>query len=368
LITLDTLNALPLSHFVTQLGAIFEHSPWVAERAAETRPFGSRLQLLETMRAVVLRAPIAEQLALIRAHPQLGARGTARAALTQASAREQRRAGLDAATPAELDELRRLNATYESRFGFPFILAVRGHDPTSILANLNERLVNDAEHERTTALSQIGLIAGYRLADAVSTPAASEVTVQRERLTRAAASPAALLREWMQAAGLTVTSLEGARLLGAHASERAGNHLLLGVYYDPVARTLRSDGRDGVLTSLAVIQELRQQGIAVPFDLLLLSRIAHEAPAAAVESTSGTALGAAAGNALSATAVSSVAPGAVFLSRPFELVRAAGVGAQGRTMVRQGPLFDASGASGALGRAAHTLESLLTVLIATEDI
>lgn len=170
-ITLEALNMMPLSEFVATLGAIFEHSPWVAERAAAARPFTSRQQLLDAMRAVVQRASAEEQLALIRAHPQLGSRGRRRPQLTEASGREQRGAGLDACTDEELARLLQLNAAYMEKFSFPFILAVRGHDPASILAALESRLNNDAECERSAALTQIGLIGGYRLADLVGSSA-----------------------------------------------------------------------------------------------------------------------------------------------------------------------------------------------------
>lgn len=165
MITLDALNSMPDSEFVALVGGVFEHSPWIAERAADRRPFGSREQVLDTLLAVVDAASFDEQMALIRAHPQLGARGRKRAQLTAASAREQKRAGLDACSDEEFAELLRLNASYVERFGFPFILAVRGHDPRSILANFKSRLHNDADVERRAALTQIGLIAGYRLSE-----------------------------------------------------------------------------------------------------------------------------------------------------------------------------------------------------------
>jgi OHCU decarboxylase len=167
MIPLQELNALPIEKFVALLGGIFEHSPWVAERAAAARPFGSRAELLDEMRAVVQRASTEEQLALIRAHPQLGARGRSRAQLTEASAKEQKRAGLDACTDEEFARLMQLNANYVEKFAFPFILAVRGHTPDSILASMESRLSNDIPAERRTALTQIGLIGGYRLEDVV---------------------------------------------------------------------------------------------------------------------------------------------------------------------------------------------------------
>ena len=182
MITLAALNALPAAAFTETLGAIFEHSPWVAQRAAASRPFASRLDLLDAMRMAVRDAPIEDQLNLIRAHPQLGARGRKRLELTEASSCEQRRAGLDACSDAEFTELMQLNAAYVQKFDFPFILAVRGHDPESILAFMRTRLNNNLEQERHTALTQIGLIGGYRLADLVLSSPAAEVRAMDDRV------------------------------------------------------------------------------------------------------------------------------------------------------------------------------------------
>lgn len=168
--SIDALNAMSVQEFTVALGSIFEHSPWVAERAAGARPFGSREQLHHAMCQQVAQASAAEQDALILAHPKLGARGRQRAQLTQSSANEQNRAGLDACTDEQFAELLRLNELYWVRFAFPFILAVRGHTPQSILAALTQRLGNDPATERTTALQQINLIAGFRLSDGVAQP------------------------------------------------------------------------------------------------------------------------------------------------------------------------------------------------------
>ncbi len=165
--TIEELNAMPVPEFTRVLGSIFEHSPWVAEGAAQRRPFHSREELHQAMWQQVAQAGEAAQNALILAHPRLGARGGARAQLTQSSAQEQRRAGLDACTDAEFAELLRLNELYQARFAFPFILAVRGHTPDSILASIRQRLGNDLATERTTALQQINRIAGFRLDDCV---------------------------------------------------------------------------------------------------------------------------------------------------------------------------------------------------------
>ena len=174
MIDLKRLNELPQSEFVAVLGGIFEHSPWVAERTAAHRPFASRAQLIDTMRAVVQAAAVEEQLALIRAHPRLGARGRALTTLTTASQGEQRRAGLDACSDEEYARLLSLNDAYFARFSFPFILAVRGHDPQSIIKSCVQRLNSEPAAEHEAALEQIGLIAGYRLADAIEADAAGD--------------------------------------------------------------------------------------------------------------------------------------------------------------------------------------------------
>jgi 2-oxo-4-hydroxy-4-carboxy-5-ureidoimidazoline decarboxylase len=168
MLTIEALNAMSVQEFTTALGSIFELSPWVASRAALLRPFAGREQLHQAMCAEVDRASTAEQEALILAHPKLGARGRQRAQLTQSSAREQSRAGLDACTDEEFAQLLRLNELYMARFAIPFILAVRGHTPESILAAMTQRLANDPATERATALQQINRIAGLRLADGIA--------------------------------------------------------------------------------------------------------------------------------------------------------------------------------------------------------
>jgi OHCU decarboxylase len=166
-IGLAELNSVPADEFVARLAGIFEHSPWVARRVAASRPFDSRLSLLEAMRTAVAQAAPEEQMALIRAHPRLRVTGRAREELTAASSREQRGAGLEACAPEEAARLDELNAAYAGKFAMPFILAVRGHTPQSIISACERRLKNDPLSERHAALHEIGLIAGFRLADRV---------------------------------------------------------------------------------------------------------------------------------------------------------------------------------------------------------
>ena len=282
MITLEQLNALPPGEFAATLAGIFEHSPWVAQRAAAGRPFASRLQLLDSMRAAVGEATPAEQLALIRAHPKLGVRGHGASTLTPASAGEQRRAGLAACTAAHAARLQQLNARYRGRFGFPFVLAVRGHDPASIIANFERRLESDLESERRSALNQIGAIAAYRLADMVDAPPGPEIVAMLEHLARPASPAAAateaapgMVREWMQAAGLEVwpapDSDPAARhLIGCARGESSAKTLLAGVYHDAQLKAARYQGRAAGIIAIELVQQLRQQGVRPPFDLAVL--------------------------------------------------------------------------------------------------
>jgi OHCU decarboxylase len=166
-ITLPALNAMTAAEFVSALSGVFEHSDWIAQRAAAFRPFDAVPRLLEALQSVVTRATEAEQLSLIRAHPDLNARSVQSPAMTAASLSEQRRAGLTGCTPAAAARLAGLNTAYQQRFGFPFILAVRGHDPASIIACCEFRLTRERAEEFATALDEIGRIAGFRLADRI---------------------------------------------------------------------------------------------------------------------------------------------------------------------------------------------------------
>jgi OHCU decarboxylase len=276
-ISLDALNHMSECDFATALGAIFEHSQWVAERAHSDRPFGSRLQLLEAMRSAVGAAPAGEQLALIRKHPQLGARGRSRAVLTQASAGEQRRAGLDACSAEQWARLDELNAAYAAKFEMPFVLAVRGHDPQSIIENFERRMHGDRAIERRAALHEIGLIAGYRLAAAVAAPAGAEVLAMREQLSQNPDGVSARLREWMHAAELDVTVEGRGVMLGRRGSGGAdAETLLIGVHFESPARALRYDARDWLLLGIALMQGLQERNVKLPFDVCLIAAAAAE--------------------------------------------------------------------------------------------
>lgn len=167
MLTLEHINALDAASFAAALGAIFEHSPWVAERAWSTRPFGSVDNLHAAMCGVVAQAGDAAQLALIRAHPQLASQAAVRGELTAASNSEQGGAGLRDCSATEFAQLTELNDRYQQTFGFPFILAVRGHTRASIIASMAARVGNSRERELAEALRQIERIAALRLADLI---------------------------------------------------------------------------------------------------------------------------------------------------------------------------------------------------------
>jgi 2-oxo-4-hydroxy-4-carboxy-5-ureidoimidazoline decarboxylase len=149
--------------FLARYEAIYEASPWVAEGAWAA---GAREgdALAAAMRKAVDDAPHARKLALIRAHPELAGRAAIAGDMAEASKKEQSGAGLDRCTPEEFAEFQRLNGAYNARFGFPFIVAVKGHDRAGILAEFRRRLDNAPEVEFDTAIEQIHRIAGFRLA------------------------------------------------------------------------------------------------------------------------------------------------------------------------------------------------------------
>jgi len=160
------MKASQLTHaeFIARFGPVYEASPWVAEGvwpAVEAGGLDDPAALAEAMRKEVDAAPREVQLALIRAHPELAGR----ARMADASVREQAGAGLDQCSPAEFEAFQRLNGAYNARFGFPFIVAVKGLSRGDILAAFEARLANDPETEFATAIAQIHRIAGFRLAD-----------------------------------------------------------------------------------------------------------------------------------------------------------------------------------------------------------
>jgi 2-oxo-4-hydroxy-4-carboxy-5-ureidoimidazoline decarboxylase len=169
-ITLDQLNDSDRAAFVSAVGDIFEHGPWVAERAHAARPFATVAALHDAMIAAVRAAPRAEQIAFLRGHPELGGKVARAGAMTADSVAEQGGLGLDRLSDEEFARLEQLNAVYGEKFGFPFIIGVRRHTRDSILARFERRSTNDAGTELAAALTEIGHITRLRLVAKVGGP------------------------------------------------------------------------------------------------------------------------------------------------------------------------------------------------------
>lgn len=166
-VPLAEINALDEVAFSARLGGIYEYSPWVAQRAWPRRPFASVQALQAAMQDALMAAHPSEQLALIRAHPELAGRLAMAGQLTEASRSEQSAAGLNQCTPEEFAKLQALNAAYRAKFGFPFIVAVRGLTRAGIIAAMRQRLDNTIDEERAASLREIGRIAQLRLQDLI---------------------------------------------------------------------------------------------------------------------------------------------------------------------------------------------------------
>ena len=168
--TLAELNALCDKEAAAALQGLYEHSPWIAERAVAARPFASVSHLKQSLVDAVEQGDHAAQLALLRAHPQLAGKAMVAGTLTAESTDEQTRSGLTHCSPEQFARLHALNEAYDQRFGWPFILAVRG--PTGlglargeIIAAFERRVLAEPEAEFAECLRNVHRIAELRLAD-----------------------------------------------------------------------------------------------------------------------------------------------------------------------------------------------------------
>jgi allantoate deiminase/N-carbamoyl-L-amino-acid hydrolase len=287
MIPLSELNALPAPEFAAALATIFEHSPWVPERVAAARPFGSCVALHQAMCDAVMQADEALQLALVRAHPELAGRAAIRGDLTSASTSEQKEAGLSSCTREQYESLQSLNAAYGSRFAFPFVLAVKGHTPQSVIATLQQRMTHEPAVERRVALSEICRIARFRLTDLVDDAIGDAIIAMAEDLARFSETPGMLscsyltpthratavrIRDFMLAAGLEVQVDALGNVVGILRGDgRTPKRLLTGSHYDTVINAGKFDGRLGILLAVAVAGSLRRAGSTLPFSLEIIA-------------------------------------------------------------------------------------------------
>ncbi len=165
--SVEAVNALDEEAFVSRFGDVAEDSPWVAKAAFAARPFADRDALVEAFTAALRDADPASQLELLCAHPDLAGKAALAGSLAQASAEEQAQAGLDRLSREEFARFHDLNDRYRRRFGFPFIFAVKGATKQAVIAAFEDRIDNEIEVERATALAQVGRIFRFRIEDRV---------------------------------------------------------------------------------------------------------------------------------------------------------------------------------------------------------
>ena len=288
-LTLDPLNAADQAVFTQLLDGTYEHSPWIAEAAWAQRPFSSLAQLKRALVQVVRDAGVEPQLALIRAHPELAGKAMVSNSLTAESSHEQGKAGLTDCTPTEFAKIQQLNADYNARLGFPFILAVRGPrgqglTKAEIIATFERRLHHHPDYELAECLRNIHRIAEIRLDDkfghepvlgnlvwdwaeklaAHSDPGYAErgeLTVTY--LTDAHRACAQRLAHWMRAdCGFDEVEIDAVgNVVGVyHGSDRGARRLLTGSHYDTVRNGGKYDGRLGILAPMACVRELHLAG------------------------------------------------------------------------------------------------------------
>ena len=292
-LTLDQMNRAPAAEFAALLAGTCEHSPWVVERAFAARPFATLAALKVALVQVVRDAGADAQLALLRAHPELAGRALANATLTRESTHEQTSAGLNRLTADDLGKLRRLNAEYQARFGFPFILAVRGPRgqgvaKDAIIATFERRLHNHPDFERAEALRNVHRVVELRLAEKLghvpergnrvwdwaetlardSDSASGELTVTY--LTPAHRAVAQRLLHWMRdECGFDEAGIDAVgNVVGVyHGTEGHAPRLLTGSHYDTVRNAGKYDGRLGILVPMACVRDLSRQRRRLPFGL-----------------------------------------------------------------------------------------------------
>jgi len=292
-LTLAFLNTAPQHEVLQQLPGLYEYSPWIAEKSLTARPFGSLAQFKYAMVRVLGEAGTQAQLALIRAHPELA--GKAAEPLTAESSHEQNQAGLTRCTPQELAQLQRLNADYGHKFGFPFILAVRGPRGSGlrkqeIIASFERRLRNSAGFEHAEALRNIHRIVEIRLNDAFdSHPSQGNLVWDWQEslsvhtdpgyaelgqltvtyLTDAHRACAAQIARNMRDCGFDTVQIDAVgNVVGRYlAATPDAKTLLTGSHYDTVRNGGKYDGRLGIFTPLACVRVLAQQGKRLPFHL-----------------------------------------------------------------------------------------------------
>jgi allantoate deiminase/N-carbamoyl-L-amino-acid hydrolase len=288
--SLKRLNTCDAGTFTEILHGLYEHSPWIPQRAAAQRPFRTIDELKLGLQTVVAQASSEEQLGLIRAHPELAGKAAVAGDLTPESTGEQAKAGLNLCSKEEFAALQELNASYNSKFGFPFILAVKGGDGKgltrqAIIAAFRRRLRNQADDEQREALRQINRIAEMRLnallsyvphmgrdimewAEQIGAFSEDELGLTCTYMTQTHRRTANQLAKWMREAGMHAHIDAVGNVVGRYLStDPQARTLLTGSHYDTVRNGGKYDGRQGILTAIAVVKHLHETGETLPFHL-----------------------------------------------------------------------------------------------------
>jgi beta-ureidopropionase / N-carbamoyl-L-amino-acid hydrolase len=292
-ITLAQLNAASNAEAAAMLDGLYEHSPWIAERALAKRPFASLAQLRRAMVQVLAEAGREAQLGLIRAHPELAGKAMVSKTLTTESTNEQTTSGLTNCSPDEFARIQRLNADYNAKFGWPFILAVRGPRGSGlarreIIETFARRLDNHPDFELGECLRNIHRIAEIRLNDKFGFEPVlgnqvwdcAELLAQHSdpgyaeqgQLTVTYLTPAhqacqVQLQRWMHDCGFDEVSVDAVgNVVGVyHGADRHAKRLLTGSHYDTVRNGGKYDGRLGIFVPMVCVRELHRAGRRLPF-------------------------------------------------------------------------------------------------------
>ena len=295
MLTLAQLNAAAPAEASALLDGLYEHSPWIAEKALARRPFVSLAQLKRAFVEVLDDAGRDAQLALVRAHPELAGKAMVSGTLTAESADEQSRSGLTHCTPAEFKHVQELNAAYDLKFGWPFILAVRGPrglglTRKQIIDTFARRLANHPDFELAECLRNIHRIAEIRLNDKFGHEPTlgnqawdcSELLAQHtdpgyaERgeltvtyLTDAHRACAAQIERWMRECGFDEVKIDAVgNVVGVYnGSDPHQKRLLTGSHYDTVRNGGKYDGRLGIFVPMVCVRELHRAGKRLPFGI-----------------------------------------------------------------------------------------------------
>ena len=294
-LTLEQLNQASREDAARMLDGLYEHSPWIAEQALAQRPFRSLAQLKHAMCEVLAQAGRDAQLGLIRAHPELAGKAMVSQTLTAESTHEQTKAGLTDCTPEEFAKIQQLNADYNAKFGWPFILAVRGPrgvglNKAQIIEAFERRLHGHPDFELAECLRNIHRIVEIRLNDkfGVEPALGQQVWDWQEKLaqhsdpgfaekgqltvtylTDAHRACAQRISHWMKDCGFDEVEIDAVgNVVGRyHPADGGQKYLLTGSHYDTVRNGGKYDGRLGIFVPMACVGELHRQQKRLPFGI-----------------------------------------------------------------------------------------------------